>query len=516
MKDQKIHLPYLLGILSSVSFVGRLELRESGTLRVIYLRRGKLVNVVSQHQEETLGRLLLGEGTITAEQYRKALDRMLEREQPCGDVLIEMGVLTPQQVFSGLERQVKKKLLRAFKMLDFGFEIRAEDVPVQHLIAAIDVPQILYAAIQEGYSLDRLLSEFPVHEDTLFEPRKQPREHAPRISPLETRLHRAIGQGGTKLIALIGRKEDYKQQLSALYALHALQLIDASNLSRFSAADLEIPGWEEELIFEEPIIEQPEPEPEPVAAIRGEEREPPPFEEPPPGPDPEAMLAQKVLSLPQADHFAVLEINRETKGQELKNAYFRILRLYRLQTIAKSYPSSGARSMAWTLLDRVTMAYCELLTEPRRMEYLQTLTAKKAEPRVSTSLMADVEAQKGELALHDRRYEDAAQHFHKAISLNPDDATYFFSLGLALYHQLGEGPGLDEEALRGARRQFQKAIKLDAQYDQPWLYLGYLDKRAGDLKEALHKFKTAAKLNPQNTLAASEIRHLSRRLRPSK
>jgi len=63
------------------------------------------------------------------------------------------------------------------------------------------------------------------------------------------------------------------------------------------------------------------------------------------------------------------------------------------------------------------------------------------------------------------------------------------------------------------RKPFLKAISTKPSYDQPRLYLGYIAKRNGDLKAALKEFKAAAEANPQNTLAQSEVRLLSKRVK---
>lgn len=513
MKDRKLHLPYLLAALAGASFEGSLGLCEGDARRILYFHKGRLTNVVSGLQEETLGRVLMDEGALSPAQYAELLGRMLQSHRPCGEVLVTMGALTFQGVFAALERQVAKKLFRCFRMVDFGFELKAEPVPIQQLITTTEISQVLYPAILDGYTSGRLVQEFPVHEETRFTQRPLPACAALHLGPRETRVYRDIDQG-VLLARLVRTQDNLKQILSALYTLHALWLIDASTVTRPSVLDLELAGLAEGWIGEQPIT---------LPEGNADDRVPDPLapDQTPDEPVPDAdagdrmstCLARKTLSISRADHFTLLEIDRQVKGQALKNAYFRVLRTYRLQAIDKSYSSAQDREMAGALLDRVTIAYRELQDEQSRKEYVAALQTSDApqERSVPTRILADVEAQKGDLALHARQYEEAAQFFRKAINLHPDEPSYHFFLGLIGWKRLGENLHPDDHTVEDIRRNLQKALKLNPHYDQPRLYLGYLAKRAGDLKEALREFKATLKINPENTLAAAEIRHLNRK-----
>ncbi len=129
MKEKKLYLPYLFSALARASFEGKLALIEGDIQRTIYFRQGKVVNVVSQLQEETLGRCLLDEGKITQEAYHQLLEQIIKTGQSAGQLLISSGALNPQEVFLALERQVKRKLLNCFKMSDFGFDLTRGPVP---------------------------------------------------------------------------------------------------------------------------------------------------------------------------------------------------------------------------------------------------------------------------------------------------------------------------------------------------------------------------------------------------
>jgi len=518
-EERKLYLPYLLSALSRASFEGELTLMEGGVQRILLVRGGKPVNVISRLQEETLGRILLEEGKISSVDYNKLLDQLVKTKKRAGELLVGMGLLAPQDVFLALEFQTRKKLLNCFKMVDIGFSLEQKSIPPEQMIANLEVEEAIFTGVQTTYSVDRLLSEFPVDEETVFQSRRLPQERTVKMGPRENKLYRSIGTGSpmNKLMAV---ESDLQQLLSTLYALHALHLVDVAGVSRPSVKDLELPGLEDE----EPAPET-DLEPAPQAVPRTE-----------PEPEPESfprshtlddvlhsngvspLLAEKVLSLGRGDHFAVLETHRDIPAHELKSVFFAVLRKYKLQDIDSSYSSDKDREMAQRLLDRATVAYRELENEETRKAYLQALKQNEdlQSREVPPRILADVEAQKGELACGAKRYGEAMDFYVEAIKLYPNEPSYHFQLGLAAYKKiLGEIPEAQKIPDR-IRKPFLKAMAMNPRYDMPRLYLGYISKRNGDLKRALKEFEGVAECNPENSRAKSEIRILKRRLEDKK
>lgn len=514
-EERKLYLPYLLNALQRASFEGGLTLIEGDVQRIILLRGGKPVNVVSRLQEETLGRILLEEGKISSVDYNKLLDQLVKTKKPAGELLISMGLLGPQDVFLALEFQTRKKLLNCFRMADFGFSLEQKPIPPEQMIANLEVEEAIFIGIQTAYSVDRLLSEFPVDEETVFQSRKPPQERQVKMGPRENKLYRSIGTGST-MSKLMNVEGDLQQLLSVLYALHALFLVDVADVARPSTDDLELPGLEDE---DSPVAPEQVVEEQPAAPPQKEAQTEPPSRAPTlddvlkaNGVTP--ILAQKVLSLARGDHFTVLEIPRDTPSHELKSAFYALLRKYKLQDIDASYTTDKDRDMAHRLLDRATVAYRELENDETRKAYIKALDQNKdlQSREVPTRILADVEAQKGELACGAKRYDDAINHYREAIKLYPNEPSYHFQLGLAGYKQaLGEIPET-QRIPDHIRKPFLKAMAMNPRYDMPRLYLGYISKRNGDLKRAVKEFEGVVECNPENARAQSEIRVLKRRL----
>ena len=446
-------------------------------------------------QEETLGRILLQEGRLSAEDYARLLDEMVETQKSCGELLVSMGFFEPKEVLSALELQVRRKLLNCFKMGEFDFELQDKLVPPGLVVARLDPAGIIFAGIHGGYSLERLMAEFPVDDQTVFTLRDSIVGLNPEEQPLESRVRESVGEGA----GLDDFKEmvnDFEQLLGILYGLFALGLVDASGIVRPPAV---FPGMA-------PAPEKPAPQEEDQIVP---ELEPAPVEDEQASPK----LAEKVLSLNRADHFSVLGIERDASPALIQSAFYQLLKTYYLHDVDSVYPGRKDRDFARQLLDRATVAYRELSDEKNRSAYLEALekddgTERAVPPRV----LADIEAQKGELALGTRRYPEAQKLFANAIDMYPVEPSYYHKLGLATYFQaLQDVPG-EEPLPEEVREPFDTAIVMNPSYDPAHLYLGYISRRNGELDKALEEFCRALECNPENELAREAVRSLENQL----
>ncbi|MBW1871288.1 MAG: hypothetical protein JRJ19_04435, partial [Deltaproteobacteria bacterium] len=435
-EERKLYLPYLLSALERASFQGELMLIEGDVQRTILFRMGRPINVMSRLQEETLGHILLDEGKLTADEYANLLDMMVQTKQRAGEILIAMGILGPQEVFSVLEFQTRRKLLNCFKMKDFGFSLEEKAIAPERLICKVNPSEVIFSGIQEAYSVDRLLTEFPVDEETVFMARTIPVDQPIKMGPRENRIFRAIGTGNP-MVKLMGLEKDLQMLLAVLYSLHSLGLIEASGVGRPSTTDLELASLPTEL----PEIETAVPDQPADQAIDEIVEEfataddgfrPPTLVDALMSSDVDLALAKKALSMDQDDHFKLLDVPRDANEHMLKTAYFRLLRDFHLQDIDSHYSSEKEREMADRLLDKATIAYRELSDDETRKTYLKT--RQKSDVReVPKRILADVEAQKGQLAIAARRYLDAMELYDAATGLYPEEPSYYFNFGLAGY-----------------------------------------------------------------------------------
>lgn len=509
----KLYLPYLFEALHRARFTGTLKLQEGQIERVVFLHEGQPVQVQSRLQEETLGRVLLEEKKLTPEQYQEMLQRIIQTRRPAGEILIAMGVMGPQDVFTALEFQARKRLHNCFKMKDFGFSLEAKPVPPEHLIVHLNIAEVIFSGIRVAYSLDRVLSEFPVDEDTVF---VAPQERAlPPLGPKDERVYRAI-KTGTALSRLMKLQPDIQALVTTLYALHTLRLIEASGITRPSVRDLELPGLEDDVPVAIPSADQaaagPDSEPPAAEPEKGEDFSAPTLVDLERSLKVNPLLAEKCLVMGREDHFALLGVNRQEKGQGLRGAYFRLLRTYHLQEIDQHYQTIKEREMARQLLDRATLAYRELDNAESREAYLASLASRAArsEEAIPARVRADVEAQKGELFLAARHFDAAIDAFRKAIALYPEEPGYHYRLGLCLFHRDSAALPADRPLPESVIEPVLKALSIDPRFSPGHLQLGYFFKRNRDPQRALAHFRKALECDPTCKPAQSEIRYLEK------
>jgi len=497
--DSRRHssFPCLLGALADACFEGSLRVQEGKVQRSVIFFEGMPVNVISGLQEETLGRILLEEGRITPEDYARLLDKMVESHKSCGELLVSLGLFEPSEVLSALELQVRSKLLNCFKMAGFDFELQDKLVPPGLVVARLDPSEMMFEGIRGSYSLDRVMADFPVDDQTVFTTREGVVELTGEAQSSEVRVYESIGEGAG-LDVFRGIVDDFRHLVGILYGLFALGLVDASGIRRPEAG---LPGAASPIDKTPPQAKVPDNMPA--------ELEPAPVEDQQASPK----LAEKVLGLNRADHFSVLGIEREAAPAEIQGAFYQLLKTYYLHDVDSVYSGTKDRDFARQLLDRATVAYRELSDEKNRAAYLEALEKNDGTERaVPPRVLADIQAQKGELALGTRRYPEAQKLFSDAIDMYPVEPSYYHKLGLATYFQALEDLPDDEQLPEEVREPFETAVVMNPRYDPAHLYLGYISRRNGELDKALEEFCRALECNPENELAREAVRSMEKQL----
>ena len=104
----------VLGKLWRQKETGALLLRNDKVKKIIYMDAGEVVAVKSNLVSECLGRLLVRERLITADQCTESIKRMKSSGKRQGQVLVEMNVVTEKNLQFGLEMQLETKLFEVF------------------------------------------------------------------------------------------------------------------------------------------------------------------------------------------------------------------------------------------------------------------------------------------------------------------------------------------------------------------------------------------------------------------
>ncbi len=104
----------VLGKLWRQKETGALLLRNDKVKKIIYMDAGEVVAVKSNLVSECLGRLLVRERLISADQCTESIKRMKSSGKRQGQVLVEMNVVTDKNLQFGLEMQLETKLFEVF------------------------------------------------------------------------------------------------------------------------------------------------------------------------------------------------------------------------------------------------------------------------------------------------------------------------------------------------------------------------------------------------------------------
>ena len=111
---KKMPVAPVLGKLWRQKETGALLLRNDKVKKIVYMDAGEVVAVKSNLVSECLGRLLVRERLITADQCTESIKRMKSSGKRQGQVLVEMNVVTERNLEFGLEMQLETKLFEVF------------------------------------------------------------------------------------------------------------------------------------------------------------------------------------------------------------------------------------------------------------------------------------------------------------------------------------------------------------------------------------------------------------------
>lgn len=232
-----------------------------------------------------------------------------------------------------------------------------------------------------------------------------------------------------------------------------------------------------------------------------------------------ALIAHRVeLMNGEADHYAILGVDRTAESNLVRTAYFDLARLLHPDRLAALGIADDDRQ-AQRLFARINDAFAVLSTSARRSEYDAVLEAGGAkavaarEEAATVAAQAAVEAEEryrlGEMAMRRQQADVAVHEFQKAVDLKPDEPDYQTLLGWALYVAARDKVA----ALSNVRARIQHALTLQKETALPHLYLGRIARMEGEDDEAARAFRRALEIAPGNSEAQAELRVVEARLR---
>ena len=196
-------LPRLLFYLSKKNFTGQLICRppERNPGR-IYFREGKPVFTDIQFSQDYLGTILLQRGLIAQGDYDQSLQELADAKELHGQILIRQGALDEGKLVKGLRKQLYRKIIRLFPLVDTTFALYSGEhkrgLDKEEAKLSADPLWLIYHGIRNG---------FP--RETMSEELKKLSGKAIRLQPKFNEQKKRYGMGAEEegLLTLLAHSE---------------------------------------------------------------------------------------------------------------------------------------------------------------------------------------------------------------------------------------------------------------------------------------------------------------------
>jgi tetratricopeptide (TPR) repeat protein len=203
-----------------------------------------------------------------------------------------------------------------------------------------------------------------------------------------------------------------------------------------------------------------------------------------------------------ADHYAVLGLDKKALGPTIREAYYRLARRYHPDRF-RSGPLADFLGLAEQSFTRVTEAYNTLIRPDSRTEY----DRQRAEPQLAsegaksdTQYLARQNFLRAKALLERRHYAEAGRFLENAVRLDGNVAEYRLELGLLLARnprQRGE-----------AELHLLRTTELEPATTAAYLALGQIYARAGRTPHAAAMFREVLRWDPGNAQASAHLAEL--------
>jgi len=487
---QEIQFPLLLHHLHGMRASGVLHLQNGKKKKQLEMREGHPVAVKSNLVNETLGNLLVASGTIGWDALHESLQRVKGGEGLQGQILMAMHMLDEDVLARALHNQAEQKLFEIFawKKGSFTFKRGAELERANALTLKRTPASIIMDGVQlrlPTTAVDRAMIQWA---DRYPVPGESPFYRFQDIDLDDSAIALLDHLDGTMRVRdLEGLCEAERRTLYGLIAIEMLEL-------RSEPAQPAPPA---------PVVAGVEPGFVPIAKVKLQR-----VARPEPRSDADEGVREELAAMAERfrgrDFFGVLGVVETVTDEEVRKAYTHLAKRTHPDRFVSS--SNAVRSLAEEVFGLVSRAYDAIGDRDRRLTYLrdqrhQVRDAAELEEG-HRALKAELEFQRGELALRGKQYSQAVSHFQRAVKAYPDEGEYHSYLGWSLYMEDPDAPARLEEAIETVRA----GRKLAPDRQKPYLFLGRLYLADGRDRVAEKMFTRAVQLDPDDVEALRELR----------
>lgn len=449
----------LLG-LKRLSRTGILKIVSGNIKKIIYIRDGNPVFASSNIEDERLGEYLLKRGRISIDAYNRSVDVLKKTGKRQGAILVELGYIKVEELPGIVRAQIEDMIENTFKLLEGEFEFVEGPLPSQEVVTLkLSVGNIIYGGIKKIDSLQYIRSRLP-DLNTILKPFQDPYYLFQDIP---------FDDNEKKILNLIDSRRTINDILkeSSLKHLETLRIIYA--FLRTGMAEIK----EEEKKFEVSGMDE-------VLKNNGIDEN----------------FIHEVQELYQRceelDYYQLLKINRNASLDEIKRAYYQMVRKYHPDRYFL-VEHEHFKKMISRIFALINEAYDTLSDISKKTAYETGLRSR--EDNVDSALQKFNDA----MELYKKgRYEEACTLFGQAVYLSPQVAKYHFYYGLSL-SQVNKHKDAEQEILR--------AIQLSPDNDKYLVGLGNLYLKLGMKIRAKRTFERALSISPDNKEAIEGLKY---------
>lgn len=204
----RIQLPDVLSFVSMIRGTGRLAIRHADAERTLLWKEGDIVFAQSNSLDHTLGKFLLRNGKITAEQYDESRRKVTGTTRH-GKVLVQMGAISPKDLWWGVKNQVLEIIYSLFGWKDgeFAFYDSTEDLAQERIVIQLNTSSVIMEGIRRLDEAARIREKIP-NLDVVFArvPGVTPDFHDLDMSEAEIAIYNNI-DGRLNVRELTGRSD---------------------------------------------------------------------------------------------------------------------------------------------------------------------------------------------------------------------------------------------------------------------------------------------------------------------
>ena len=477
-KLSDIGFPRLLhNIFTARGTASTLDIEDKNIKKRFFFKAGVPVYSISNVLNEVLGRLMVRKGVITQEIYEKSLEIMLNGKKKQGDVLLSSGHITSHQLNDALNIQAKERLFSAFNWLNGTYHYQTiEKLPKDLFLSPIHPAYAILHALKGGYyPADRIKAAIDDNKEQLvaFSNKTVYALEDFQPTPAETRVLTLID--GNKKLGEILVETETKFSISKediypfIYALLATDILILKQLEKEKKPNG--PSPEDRALIEE--------------------------------------LTGKYIHMKSLNSFEILGISQNADCDTIKKAYFKMAKQYHPDRYHNNI--QDVLTAASDIFTLINTAYNTLTDENARRAYEESLKNSGEKQDIhqdaANIMNAELQFQKGKVALSRKDYKSAKEALEWTIKLNPNEGEYQAYLGWTIFNLSPK----DAAEIKKAKELIQDGIASNPKQDRAYYFLGVIHRVEGKLEEAEAAFNKAVQKNPHLSEAQSELRLIQTR-----